>query len=220
MIFATPCTTLPHRTSRIPITHHHLSALRLHISASFLPHDALMLWAACTSAFFGLLRSSEYTSQTPHLHTHSTLLLRHVSIAPDYSRASLHLPFSKTDQFGRGATVYLTSLPSTLCPVSALIHYLAVRSPTPGPLFLFSDGSFLTRDRLTRVLSDTFPLHSEVRTHSFRIGGATALAAAGVPEYVIRIMGRWSSDSFLRYIHVNHQAIASLLSHMVPRDPR
>ena len=37
-------------------------------------------------------------------------------------------------------------------------------------------------------------------THSLRIGGASALAAAGVPDYVILDMGRWKSLAFLAYV--------------------
>lgn len=37
-------------------------------------------------------------------------------------------------------------------------------------------------------------------THSFRIGGATALFHAGAGEMVIRTMGRWSSDIYKLYI--------------------
>ena len=37
-------------------------------------------------------------------------------------------------------------------------------------------------------------------THSFRVGKASDMAVAGVPEAVIRKAGRWSSDAFKRYI--------------------
>ena len=37
-------------------------------------------------------------------------------------------------------------------------------------------------------------------THSLRIGGATALFAAGADETVIRTMGRWSSDIHQLYV--------------------
>jgi hypothetical protein len=37
-------------------------------------------------------------------------------------------------------------------------------------------------------------------SHSLRIGGASVLAAAGVPDYVIMKMGRWKSLAFLMYI--------------------
>jgi hypothetical protein len=37
-------------------------------------------------------------------------------------------------------------------------------------------------------------------SHSFRIGGATALLHAGVQVEVIKRWGRWVSDSFQRYL--------------------
>ena len=36
--------------------------------------------------------------------------------------------------------------------------------------------------------------------HSLRIGGATALAYSGAPEHVIKALGRWRSDAYLRYL--------------------
>jgi hypothetical protein len=38
-------------------------------------------------------------------------------------------------------------------------------------------------------------------SHSLRIGGATVLAAANFPDYVIQNMGRWKSLAFLHYLH-------------------
>eukprot|EP01036_Dinobryon_divergens_P061542 gene61542-biopygen7838 len=40
---------------------------------------------------------------------------------------------------------------------------------------------------------------TRVSSHSLRIGGATALAAAGLHEYEIKQMGGWKSDVFLEY---------------------
>ena len=41
---------------------------------------------------------------------------------------------------------------------------------------------------------------SQFGTHSLRIGGATALYAAGADPTVIRTMGRWSSDCYRLYV--------------------
>ena len=46
----------------------------------------------------------------------------------------------------------------------------------------------------------------QVSTHSLRIDGASALAAAGVPDYIIQLMGRWKSICFLMYIRLANQA--------------
>ena len=40
----------------------------------------------------------------------------------------------------------------------------------------------------------------DVGTHSNRSGGAMGMYLAGTPVYTIMLMGRWSSDAFMRYI--------------------
>ena len=47
---------------------------------------------------------------------------------------------------------------------------------------------------------------NECGTHSLRIGGATALFAAGADETVIRTMGRWSSDCYRLYVRACFQS--------------
>ena len=37
-------------------------------------------------------------------------------------------------------------------------------------------------------------------SHSYRIGAATSAALAGVPDRVIKVLGRWFSDCYVRYI--------------------
>ena len=55
---------------------------------------------------------------------------------------------SKTDQSGAGTHLYLGWTGNILCPVSAVLAYLAIRPPIPGPLFLFQNGTLLSRDWL------------------------------------------------------------------------
>jgi len=54
----------------------------------------------------------------------------------------------------------------------------------------------LTRRLMSAVGEDP----SQFGTHSYRIGGATALFAKGANETVIRTMGRWSSDIHQLYV--------------------
>jgi integrase len=37
-------------------------------------------------------------------------------------------------------------------------------------------------------------------SHSFRRGGATLLANAGIPSNMIQLMGDWKSDAYKKYI--------------------
>ena len=40
----------------------------------------------------------------------------------------------------------------------------------------------------------------EVGTHSIRFGAAMAMYLGGVPVFAIMMIGRWSSDAFMKYI--------------------
>jgi hypothetical protein len=53
------------------------------------------------------------------------------------------------------------------------------------------------------------------RPHSLRIGGASMLAAAGLPDYVIQKQGRWKSLAFLEYIRLGKRSFDMALEAMV-----
>lgn len=82
----------------------------------------------------------------------------------------------------------------------------AERATTPAfrnPL----TGLAITTDQFLQVLRHILgqlglnPMH--FGTHSIRIGSATALFVRGGDEIVIKTMGVWSSDAFLKYIRSN-----------------
>ena len=52
-------------------------------------------------------------------------------------------------------------------------------------------------------------------SHSLRIGGATILAAAGLPNHYIQTMGRWKSLAFLAYIHIAVGAMSTAIKTIV-----
>ena len=56
---------------------------------------------------------------------------------------------------------------------------------------------------MRRVASEGFGIHSnKISTRSLRIGAASALANAKVPDYIIQKVGRWKSLVFLQYIRL------------------
>ena len=117
---------------------------------------------------------------------------------------SIFLRRSKTDPFGTGTYLYMGRTGTSLCPVSALLAYLAVRPSNPGPLFVFYDGTPLSRARLVTELREVLSqIGLEVANysgHSFRIGAATTAARAGLSDSFIQALGRWKSLAFTTYI--------------------
>ena len=117
---------------------------------------------------------------------------------------------SKTDPFRVGCTIRVASAGNDLCPVRAMHTFLQARPARHGPIFILSDGSFLTRAHIQTVLVRTFPfaVPGSMGTHSFRIGGASMLCSLGIPDATVQIMGRWSSNAFRRYMHISDQFLS------------
>ena len=117
---------------------------------------------------------------------------------------TVHLKHSKTDMFGAGAHILLGRTGDILCPVVSLLAYLAMRPPSPGPLFIFMDGTPLSRARLVthvrEALSQAGIDTARYSGHSFRIGAATTAARAGFSDSFIQTLGRWKSSAFTAYI--------------------
>jgi hypothetical protein len=62
----------------------------------------------------------------------------------------------------------------------------------------------------------------EVGTHSLRSAAAMAMFLGGLPVYLIMLMGRWSSDAFLRYIRkqieqFSHDVSTKMIENMFHR---
>ena len=72
-----------------------------------------------------------------------------------------------------------------------MIAYLHFRSNVDGPTYHFHNDQLLTRQFISNLLSLTLTHVPNINTHSFRIGGASAAASAGIHDSVIQIMARW-----------------------------
>jgi hypothetical protein len=96
------------------------------------------------------------------------------------------------------------------CPYSAIsqmLRLLPTRHPDE-PSFNFGPGRPLRRSEFISAIRSTLTiagLADGIHGHSFRIGGATILAAAGYPDHVIKFAGRWTSDAYLTYIRRQQQ---------------
>ena len=205
---------------RLPITDHHM--MIIHNSLSFANPDHVMFWAASTLAYFGFLRSAEFT--VPSLSAFSPdfhLTVNDIAVDSHSSPSCLQLTIkaSKTDPFRKGCYLYIGLGRPPLCALSAIMNYLPLRGQSPGPLFLLSNGQPLSHTLLTHWLKDIFAaagIQGSFSSHSFRIGAATVAARMGVPDHLIQAVGRWNSDAYKLYIRTPAEALAqvsSLLSH-------
>jgi len=115
--------------------------------------DKLMLWSTFTLAFFAFLRLSEITSPSP-VHFNPLVHLSHSDISfTSASSLSLQLKSSKTYPFWIGCSITLAPSGHSVCAVWAMRLYLAHQLPGNSiPLYFYSTGQFLTRDKVTSIL--------------------------------------------------------------------
>ena len=208
---------------RLPITPEILRQIKGRWKQEPPSQDKIMLWAAFLTCFFGFFRSGEICSEAT--------VGRGLSEAPDLSVDSLevdnfrdprvvklHLRRSKTDPFREGTTINIPRTGDDLCPVAALLSWLVYRGQAPGPLFVMQSGTPLTRSRLVTelrgVLRELGLEADHFSGHSFRKGAATTAAAQGVADSQIKLLGRWKSAAFQRYLHPSTSDMASLAARL------
>ena len=155
--------------------------------------------------FFALLRVGEITTDSKSVPGCHTIYFENVSFLDE--ELYLKISSSKADQRQNSITLFLPPQNTDVCPVKLLREYLKVRFPARlCPLFLHFDGSVLTRYQFISVLQKALKfcdVTDHIRSHSFRIGGATELARMGVPDSDIKSWRRWSSGAYLSYIRLD-----------------
>ena len=184
-------------------------------------YSSITLWAVMCTAFFGFMRSGEFTVKSKSEYNPAKRLSLS-DVAMDNHEAptliKLTLRYSKTDQFGLGADIFLSRNDTPICPVQAMVKYLKARGSSEGVLFIDERKSPLTKQRLSQDLNCTLmkakidPSH--YKTHSFRIGAATTAAACGIPDSTIKMLGRWSSNAFQVYLQTPAEKLVEIAAAM------
>ena len=130
------------RPTRLPITPTILRHLYSVWCVQTMPYSNRMLWAACCLGFSAFLRSGEFTC--PSLSAYVSSMLSPRDIATDSLSSptflAITLRSSKTDLFGTWHSLYIGATGNYLCPVAAILSYMAIRPPLPGPLFIHENG--------------------------------------------------------------------------------
>ena len=107
-------------------------------------------------SIFGLLRCSEFT--VPSINDYDpTVHLSFQDVAIDSSTAltviRISIKQSKTDPFRKGIQLFLGTTDHIICPIKAILPYLALRRSKPGPLFVTNNNTPLTRQFFSASLS-------------------------------------------------------------------
>ena len=185
---------------------------------SYEPHKYhnIMMWAACCIVFFGFLRFSEFTAPSQEdydPYTHLSYDYVAVDNRTSPTLLTLQLKQSKTDPFHTGVTLTLGKSDKEVCPVTALMPYLAIRGSAKGPLFITENHSYLTqpmfRSALKELLQQAVLHPDKYNTHSFRVGAATTVKSVGISDYYIKVLGRWQSDAYQCYIRTSPKDLAN-----------
>lgn len=202
---------------RLPITPTVLLKIRAVWERQREDFNHIMLWAACCTCFFGFMPAGEMTIPSqigfdPSVH----LTFEDVSVDNicKPSMLCLRLKASKTDPFRKGVNIVLGRTYNNLCPIEALLAYLAVRGNGTGFLFRFGDGRLLTKSLFVSKVRDALSraglVSKDYAGHSFRIGAATTAAECGLNEYMIKMLGRWQSSAYERYIQTPRENLANI----------
>ena len=187
--------------SRLPITriilHQLIDSLD---NTSKVTYHQTLIKAMYATAFYGLFRIGEITIQkSGDISLHRS----DISILPD--RLIIKITKFKTNITNQPFDIVIHKQEgSHHCPYYLLINYLNLRGDAEGPLFCFPDNKPIPRTFFNTKLHHSLTfcgLNPKLYlSHSFRIGSASYLASIGCNDLQIKIMGRWKSDSFLRYI--------------------
>lgn len=188
-----------------PVTTQMLDLLHAHLDPA-IPLDAVCL-AVGDCALWGQARLGEFLPISQK--QFSARFFPIVSnLRPTSSSGRSHmlfLPWSKTAR-EKGEELFLGRQRGPSDPIASLNAHLAVNSPLPSShLFSYRDA----KGALTPLTKRKFLAHCNavwsqhgfpcISGHSFRIGGTTELLLRGVPPHIVKTLGRWSSDAFLRY---------------------
>jgi hypothetical protein len=205
--------------------------------------DPLFMKVASLALNFGiyfLLRKSEFLPGRSAGKFHGGLQCKHVLFFSEggfpISWDNVHIgaakymeikiPVSKTDQLGSGRLVKHERVSGPNCIVKrferwALFSRVAFQSTALDFIFWKIGSPPIITDLEVATIMKAIVVYlgwdsKKVCVHSLRYGGATMLAAAGLPQYVIAYFGGWTegSASLRRYTQIGGRSIGQVSSIM------
>jgi hypothetical protein len=172
--------------------------------------DAVTVKCCLVMGVFFMLRVSELVAESAVKHTFLNACMGDVKILPSWDDpqfVEFTVRNSKQDYFRQGCVLKVAANGTSICPVAAVMALMRAR---PGarpdePLFVLTNGKFLDRARMQvemrRALEAVGFKGEDYATHSMRAGGATSLfCCEGFDGDMVRVLGRWASDSYRLYL--------------------
>ena len=198
------------KDSRRPITFEILDRFHGYIVRDF-SYSNLLFLTASVVGYCGFLRVSEICAVAGASRPSG---IRLVDLGFTEGSLVLSIPISKTDINREGSKVFIKPLgDNRTCPIKLLEQFLGRRPRTAQdwPLFIHQDRSPMSAAWFRTALKDkcgALGLTGKFNSHSLRIGAASDASRRGVPGHVIKLLGRWKSDSFERYIRPSGDQLA------------
>jgi hypothetical protein len=131
----------------------------------------------------------------------------------------VHLPRSKTDPTGAMGPMFISKNKGLACPwlwLRRMRQMVPVRQGQPA--FKNAEGKAISREwvihRLNTMMTRVGLGGLRYSGHSFRRGGATSLAAAGVQDHIIAKLGRWKSATYQLYVAASPSRLAAAQKEM------
>ena len=172
-----------------------------------------MMWAACCIMFFWIFKMQQiYHTWSTKVWSTSALVVwgcpSRLQKQPwDVDGTDKAVPFKQE------VTLWLGKIDCAVYPVTGILPYLMARGSHPGPLFITTKGTYMTRQSFHILLSALFIKVSlpqkQFNTHSFRIGAATSVKAVYISDVHIQAIGQWQSNAYQLYTETLSTDMAS-----------
>ena len=181
--------------------------------------------AFASLAFYGAFRPCELImseSDTSFLWSDITTV-RHES-GIEYLQISQYI--SKTRQYGPLIRIAIGVQGGPTCPQRLMRNYASMLQRTDGATPVFTSQNGITPYWYDEALQDMryyltqagWSSTKNYSLHSFRIGMATEAGRSELPDSTIKMMGRWTSDCFLRYIRADPLHLARTTAGLAYRN--
>ena len=211
--------TLDPSRKRIAVTPRMLMAFReklVSLKSSWSRHDRRAMWALITCLWSGSFRSSELLAPSAKAYIEEETFVwgrlenNTGMVEGTWTRwYGIHLLKPKEHRAGKeGVRVELFSIPAPWDPVLAMDKFRRdnkLGEESNLPVFRWKNGENITVRFVNSFIRDCgisldgYPGDVLLSSHSFRAGIVSLMGAMGLPEALIKSIGRWGGDSWLRY---------------------